>query len=101
MAVPTSKELEAWLKSIDPFVCFYSGVEMKKTDFSVDHKQPLDRGGDNSFNNLCICTKQMNTTKGTMTELEFKELLAFLSKWEDKGERLLRRLRMAGKAFGR
>lgn len=101
MVVPTSKEIEAWLKSIHPFVCYYTGVELKKTDFSVDHKQPLDRGGDNSFDNLCICTKQVNTTKGTMTEKEFKGLLKFLDKWEDKGARLLRRLRMAGKAFGK
>lgn len=101
MYVPTAKELEMWLKSIDNFVCYYTGVLLKHTDFSVDHKQPLNRGGDNSLENLCICTKQMNTTKGTMNEKEFKALLKFLSKWEDKGESLLRRLRMAGKAFGR
>ena len=35
-----------------------------------------------------------------MTEKEFKSLLKFLSTWEDKGDKLLRRLRMAGKAFG-
>jgi 5-methylcytosine-specific restriction endonuclease McrA len=98
--IPTTKEIEEWLKSISNFVCHYTGVPLDKNDFSVDHKIPLDRGGDNSFKNLCICTKQMNTTKGTMTEKEFKQLLSFLSKWEDKGEKLLRRLRMAGKAFG-
>lgn len=98
--VPTRLEIETWLKSIDPFVCYYTGVELSKSDFSVDHKQPLDRGGTNDFSNLCVCTKQINTTKGTMTEKEFKSLLKFLSTWEDKGDKLLRRLRMAGKAFG-
>lgn len=101
MYIPTAKELEEWLKAIKDFVCYYTGVQLKHTDFSVDHKQPLNRGGTNTLDNLCICTKQINTTKGTMTEKEFKSLLKFLSKWEDEGAGLLRRLRMAGKAFGK
>lgn len=99
--VPTSKELESWLKSIIPFVCYYTGVPLKPTDFSVDHKQPLNRGGGNEIDNLCVCTKQINTTKGNMTENEFRCLLDFLSSWEDNGEMVLRRLRMAGLAFNR
>ena len=99
--VPAAKEIEEWLKGIKNFVCYYTGVPLKYTDFSVDHKQPLNRGGTNTLDNLCICTKQINTTKGTMTEKEFKSLLKFLEKWEDGGASLLRRLRMAGKAFGR
>jgi len=100
LKVPSAPEIEQWLKSIDPFVCYYTEVPLSTNDFSVDHKQPLDRGGTNDFTNLCVCTKQINTTKGTMTAEEFISLLNFLSTWEDKGDKLLRRLRMAGKAFG-
>ena len=96
-----SVEYEQWLKAIDPFVCYYSNATLKHTDFSIDHKQPLVRGGTNQLNNLCICTKAMNTAKGQMTEKEFKQLLKLISKWEDSGVKLLNRLRMAGKAFGR
>lgn len=99
--VLTSKEYEQWLKSIDPFVCYYSNEQLKHTDFSIDHKQPLIRGGSNMIENLCICTKAMNTAKGQMTEQEFKQLLKLINNWEDSGAKLLSRLRMAGKAFGR
>lgn len=97
--VPTAKEIEAWLRSFDPFECYYSGIIMRHNDFSVDHKQPLNRGGTNDFSNLCICTKHMNTAKGALTEAEFKSLLALVETWEDKGSRLLARLKMAGGLF--
>lgn len=99
LPVPTSLELEAWLKSISPFVCYYTSVPLEVDDFSVDHKQPVNRGGTNDLTNLCVCTKVMNTSKGNMTEQEFKELLALISGWEDGGKRLLARLRMAGNMY--
>ena len=62
-------------------------------------KEPLERGGTNDLQNLCLTTKEMNTTKGTMTESEFKQLLSLVGGWADEG-RMLARLRMAGHAFG-
>lgn len=98
LPAPTISEIEDWLKS-QPLVCHYSGKPLPEDDLSVDHKIPLERGGDNSLTNLCVCTKQMNTTKGTMTDLEFASLLEFLVEWEDGGTKVLSRLRMAGHAF--
>lgn len=98
--VPTSKELELWLKGFDSLLCYYTGKQLTDKTFSIDHKQPLNRGGDSSFDNLALCHKDINSAKGNFTEKEFKDLLKISSKWEDKGDMLLRRLRMAGKAFG-
>lgn len=98
LPAPTIAEIERWLKS-QPLVCHYTGTTLLENDLSVDHKIPLERGGNNELTNLCVCTKQMNTTKGTMTDLEFASLLKFLVNWEDGGAKVLSRLRMAGHAF--
>ncbi len=98
LPAPMPTEIEAWLKG-QPLVCHYTGVELPVDDFSVDHKEPLERGGTNDLQNLCLTTKEMNTTKGTMTESEFKQLLSLVGGWADEG-RMLARLRMAGHAFG-
>lgn len=93
---PTKEELLVWfsIEAVYGFwVCYYSGLDLRLTDIHIDHKQPLHRGGTNCLSNLCICSKKMNTAKGSMTEQEFKSLLAFLSTWEDRGELVLRRLR--------
>ena len=101
LSVEPSYHIWQWLLKIDPFVCYYSGVPLKKDDFSIDHKQPLKRGGTHDFSNLCVCTKGMNTAKGALTEKEFKDLLALISKWEDRGVNLLARLKISGTMFNR
>lgn len=89
---PTVDELYAWLTS-QKLVCYYSGVELDLFKLHIDHKTPLARGGTNELSNLCLASHHMNTAKGRMTEKEFWQLLKLVSKWEDKGESLLRRLK--------
>ena len=89
---PTIKELEKWLNRSE-YICYYSGVSLTLDELTVDHKTPINRGGTNELDNLCICSNHMNTAKGTMTSNEFIDLLLLIKKWEDGGIRLLRRLK--------
>jgi len=58
----------------------------------VDHRIPISRKGSWAFNNLGITSRFHNNVKGQLTEQEFRQLLKLISKWEDKGEHLLKRL---------
>lgn len=59
--------------------CYYSGKKLTKKNVSVDHRQPLSKGGRNVMSNVALCTKKVNTMKGQMTELEFVELCRAIS----------------------
>lgn len=89
---PTIKELELWLTKPN-YICYYSLEPLDFSNITVDHKIPLNRNGDNTLDNLCICSATMNTAKGSLTEKEFRELLELIKNWEDGGERLIRRLK--------
>lgn len=89
---PTVQELEAWLTR-EKHYCHYSGIQLTIEKITVDHKTPVSRGGNNSLENLCIASHHMNTAKGKMNEKEFFQLLKLVSKWEDKGESILKRLK--------
>jgi len=93
LSTPSRIEIEQWLHSQEPLHCYYSAAPLKITDVNVDHKTPLNRGGTNELDNLCVTSHHMNTAKGSMTELEFKALLNLISTWEDKGKKLLTRLK--------
>lgn len=89
---PLKQDIKDWLLT-QPLVCHYSGVPVDLFDIVVDHKIPVNRGGTNCFSNLCITNHKHNTSKGWMTETEYKDLLKLVTSWEDKGEGLLKRLR--------
>lgn len=91
-STPSSTQIKEWL-SKQSLVCHYSGEEIDLWKMHIDHKVPPFRGGDNSLKNLALSSAKMNSSKGQMTETEFKELLALIKGWEDKGEKLLIRLR--------
>lgn len=91
---PTATELVSWFKSLEPHSCYYSGEPVKLMECHIDHKQPLNRGGSNKLDNLCITSAKMNSSKGAMSEEEFKQLLKLVDTWEDNGEYILSRLRM-------
>lgn len=99
LATPSSAEIYEWVNG-QQWVCHYTGEKLTLANISIDHKQPLVRGGTNDFHNLCLTSKTTNTTKGTMTEEEFRSLIDLTSTWPDRGAKLMSRLRMAGKAFG-
>lgn len=96
---PSTQELYIWLGE-EPRLCYYTGEELSalhvtkgNLKLTIDHKHPLNRGGDNSLTNLCFASHNINTAKGNMTEEEFKELFKLISSWEDQGASVLRRLK--------
>lgn len=50
--------------------CAYCKVYCKNS-YHIDHKLPVSRGGDNSFNNLALSCPRCNLSKGTKTDYEF------------------------------
>jgi 5-methylcytosine-specific restriction endonuclease McrA len=58
-------------------VCYLTGELIniyKPKTYEFDHKIPASRGGDNSLNNLGICTKVANQAKKDLTPDEFINL---------------------------
>lgn len=58
-------------------VCYLTGqtIDISKPDtFSFDHKIPRSRGGENTLDNLGICTAEVNQAKRDKTPEEFIEL---------------------------
>lgn len=54
--------------------CYLTGEPIniqKPSTYQFDHLIPKSRGGDNSLDNLGICTKQANLSKSNMTPDEF------------------------------
>lgn len=53
----------------------FHGTEMQKSadNFTVDHLQPLIKGGTNDPSNLVGCCQRCNILKGELTEAEFRE----------------------------
>ena len=54
--------------------CYLTGddIDIQRTStYQFDHKIPISRGGDNSLDNLGICTTQANQSKRNQTPDEF------------------------------
>jgi 5-methylcytosine-specific restriction endonuclease McrA len=47
----------------DKYTCGYSGRKLQKHELSVDHILLASRGGDNTWENLITCAKEINTFK--------------------------------------
>lgn len=68
--------------------CDYTGGLVKVTgatneiSLQIDHRTPISRGGSFGIENLAITTAQNNQRKGALLEVEFKQLLEFLSGFE-------------------
>jgi predicted transcriptional regulator len=57
--------------------CYLTGDPININEpykYHFDHKTPSSKGGDNSLENMGICTKEANMAKNDMTEQEFLEL---------------------------
>lgn len=92
-STPTTEALLEWFTLNQPFTCFYTKEPLTLKTMHIDHKLPVVRGGDNSLPNLCIASAGINRAKGSMTEKEFTGLLKLVSTWEDKGKKILTRLK--------
>lgn len=61
--------------------CQYTGRKLKKEEISIDHVLPKSRGGDNSWQNLVVTSKEINSMKGNKLNSELGlELIAKPSK---------------------
>ena len=58
-------------------VCYLTGTPIdlsKHAEFTFDHKIPVSAGGDNSLENLGLCTKTVNMSKTNMTPDQYIHL---------------------------
>ena len=51
--------------------CFFSGVQLQREDASIDHVQPISRGGRHEESNLELVHTVINRMKASMTAEEF------------------------------
>lgn len=70
----TASDVIAMLRSQDG-KCFYCCVDFG-SEYHVDHKVPLFRGGSNWPGNLCLACPSCNISKGAKTVEEFREYRA-------------------------
>jgi hypothetical protein len=53
--------------------CFFTGIELEREDASIDHVQPISKGGKHDESNLELVHSAINRMKGSMTAAEFIE----------------------------
>jgi len=54
----------------DTYRCQYTGKQLKFDEANIDHIIPRARGGKNTWSNLVVCTKEINSMKGDRTPAE-------------------------------
>lgn len=83
-------------------MCWYCREEMDIQDISLDHGEPISRGGTHKKENLVLCHKKCNLAKGDLTENEFHGLVGLLAELgEEAYNSVMKRLRMAGHLYRR
>lgn len=99
--VPTRIQIQEWLEKQDPVKCYITGSFISNEVVELDHKTPLVRGGKFALDNVGITSRYYNNVKGQMNEKEFRQLLKTVSKWEDKGAALFKRLMSSNHIYKR
>ena len=54
----------------DNGVCQYTGKKIDRHTATVDHVLPRSRGGDDTWTNMVLCSKDVNTKKGNKLNSE-------------------------------
>jgi len=54
----------------DEGICQYTGKKITRRDASVDHIIPKSKGGEDSWTNLVLCSKEVNLKKGNKSNKE-------------------------------
>lgn len=86
----------------DPPVCIYCEQRIHWKDLSIDHKQPISRGGSSEPDNLVWVDLSCNMVKGSMTADEYINFLAFIRRHPEVEQYIIPRLKMGGGAiYGR
>lgn len=57
-----------WIR--DNGTCQYSGKKLQKEEANIDHPMPKSRGGPNTWENMVLCHKDINSKKGSKTPEE-------------------------------
>ena len=99
--VPTRAEIQEWLEAQHPIKCYFTGGFISPEVVELDHKHPLSRGGSLQLHNVGITSRWYNNIKGQMSEREFRQLIKLVSKWEDNGDMLFKRLAASNRVFSR
>lgn len=99
--VPSRPEIQKWLEDQHPIKCYFTGSFISSEIVELDHKQPLCRGGSLKLHNVGITSRWYNNIKGQMSEREFRQLLKLVSKWEDNGDMLFKRLSASNHMYSR
>jgi len=55
--------------------CHYTGVRLTLKTATVDHDEPIARGGTFNLDNLKVCSVSANFQKGIMTGAEYSQLM--------------------------
>lgn len=55
------------IRKRDNNICQYTGKKLSFKDGSIDHIIPKSRGGKDTWDNLVLCDKKLNTIKGSKT----------------------------------
>lgn len=63
---PTKNNI--WLR--DNGICQYSGKKLNPEEANIDHPFPKSRGGQNTWENMVLCHKDINSKKGSKTPEE-------------------------------
>jgi len=63
---PTKNNI--WIR--DKGICQYSGKKLKPEEANIDHPFPKSRGGPNTWENMVLCHKDINSKKGNKTPEE-------------------------------
>ena len=51
----------------DGYKCQYSGKKLAESELDIDHVIPRSKGGTNSWDNMVVCTKEINRMKADRT----------------------------------
>lgn len=54
----------------DKYHCQYSGKQVSLKESDIDHVIPRSKGGKNSWDNMVVCSKEINRIKGNRTPKE-------------------------------
>lgn len=64
--------------------CAICGKPVKFKKMTIDHKQPLSRGGTNNYNNLQLACLSCNRLKSNLTMQELADKIADITKYNRK-----------------
>jgi 5-methylcytosine-specific restriction endonuclease McrA len=54
----------------DNSICQYTGKKLKREEGNIDHVIPRDRGGKDTWENMVLCHKEINSKKGNKLNVE-------------------------------